>query len=93
MPAFGVHGRGQRSKAGAFAARKAMGTGFLMSSTDGSDQLPFNQTRSSSSATVAIPMKRIGNERDIVSIIDYLLTKNSYMTGRNINIDGGKSLG
>lgn len=41
----------------------------------------------------SIPMKRIGNERDIVSIIDYLLTKNSYMTGRNINIDGGKSLG
>ena len=25
----------------------------------------------------SIPMKRIGNERDIVSIIDYLLTKNS----------------
>ena len=41
----------------------------------------------------SIPMKRIGNEKDIVSIIDYLLTKNSYMTGRNINIDGGKSLG
>ena len=41
----------------------------------------------------SIPMKRIGNEGDIVAIIDYLLTKNSYMTGRNINIDGGKSLG
>ena len=41
----------------------------------------------------SIPMKRIGNEGDIVAIIDYLLTKNTYMTGRNINIDGGKSLG
>ena len=41
----------------------------------------------------SIPMKRIGNEKDIVSIIDYLVTKNTYMTGRNINIDGGKSLG
>ena len=40
-----------------------------------------------------IPMKRIGSEKDIVSIIDYLLTQNTYMTGRNINIDGGKSLG
>ena len=41
----------------------------------------------------SIPMKRIGNEMDIVAIIDYLLSKNTYMTGRNINIDGGKSLG
>jgi NAD(P)-dependent dehydrogenase (short-subunit alcohol dehydrogenase family) len=38
-------------------------------------------------------MKRIGDEKDIVSIINYLLTENTYMTGRNINIDGGKSLG
>ena len=41
----------------------------------------------------SIPMKRIGNENDIVAIINYLLTENTYMTGRNINIDGGKSLG
>ena len=41
----------------------------------------------------SIPMKRIGNEMDIVAIIDYLLSKNTYMTGRNINVDGGKSLG
>ena len=41
----------------------------------------------------SIPLKRIGNEQDIVSIIDFLVLKNSYMTGRNINIDGGKSLG
>ena len=40
----------------------------------------------------SIPMRRIGNEKDIVAIIDYLLSKNTYMTGRNINIDGGKSL-
>ena len=41
----------------------------------------------------SIPLKRIGNEHDIVSIIDFLVLENSYMTGRNINIDGGKSLG
>jgi len=41
----------------------------------------------------SIPMKRIGCEKDIVSIIDYLINKNTYMTGRNINVDGGKSLG
>lgn len=41
----------------------------------------------------SIPMKRIGDEKDIVAIINYLLTENTYMTGRNINIDGGKSLG
>ena len=40
----------------------------------------------------SIPLKRIGNEHDIVSIIDFLVLKNSYMTGRNINIDGGKSV-
>ena len=40
----------------------------------------------------SIPLKRIGNEKDIVSIIDFLITKNTYMTGRNINIDGGRSL-
>ena len=51
MPANGVYGRGQRPKV-AFAARKTMGAGFLMSLANGSDQLPFNQTRSSSSATV-----------------------------------------
>jgi len=26
-------------------------------------------------------------------MVDYLVTKNTYMTGRNINVDGGKSLG
>ena len=40
----------------------------------------------------SIPLKRTGNEKDIVSIIDFLITRNTYMTGRNINIDGGRSL-
>jgi len=26
-------------------------------------------------------------------LADYLITKNTYMTGRNISVDGGKSLG
>ena len=39
-----------------------------------------------------IPMKRIGSDKDIVMLADYLITKNTYMTGRNICVDGGKSL-
>ena len=39
-----------------------------------------------------IPLRKMGCVNDIVMIIDYLLNDNSYMTGRNINIDGGKSL-
>ena len=40
-----------------------------------------------------VPLKRMGNENDIVSTVDYLIRTNKYMTGRNINVDGGKSLG
>ncbi len=40
-----------------------------------------------------VPLRRMGSVEDIVMMIDYLVTKNSYMTGRNINVDGGKSLG
>jgi len=40
-----------------------------------------------------VPLRRMGNEKDIVSTVDFLVTKNKYMTGRNINVDGGKSLG
>ena len=39
-----------------------------------------------------IPMKRIGSDKDIVMLADFLITKNTYMTGRNICVDGGKSL-
>ena len=41
----------------------------------------------------SIPMKRLGSEKDIVMLADYLINKNTYMTGRNISVDGGKSLG
>ena len=40
-----------------------------------------------------VPLKRMGSVEDIVMMVDYLVTKNTYMTGRNINVDGGKSLG
>ena len=40
-----------------------------------------------------VPLRRMGSVEDIVLVIDYLVTKNTYMTGRNINVDGGKSLG
>ena len=36
-------------------------------------------------------MNRLGSEKDIVMLADYLITKNTYMTGRNISVDGGKS--
>ena len=38
-----------------------------------------------------VPLRRMKVE-DIVLMADYLVTKNTYMTGRNINVDGGKSL-
>ena len=41
----------------------------------------------------SIPMRRLGSEKDIVMLADYLISKNTYMTGRNISVDGGKSLG
>ena len=41
----------------------------------------------------SIPMNRLGCEKDIVMLADYLINKNTYMTGRNISVDGGKSLG
>ena len=40
-----------------------------------------------------VPLRRMGSVEDIVMMVDYLVTKNTYMTGRNINVDGGKSLG
>ena len=41
----------------------------------------------------SLPMNRLGCEKDIVMLADYLINKNTYMTGRNISVDGGKSLG
>ena len=40
-----------------------------------------------------VPLRRMGSVEDIVMMVDDLVTKNTYMTGRNINVDGGKSLG
>lgn len=36
-----------------------------------------------------IPLKRLGNPQDISNLIEYLLTKNKYMTGSIIDINGG----
>lgn len=36
-----------------------------------------------------IPLKRFGEIDDVINIIDYLTEKNKYMTGSNIDINGG----
>lgn len=36
-----------------------------------------------------IPLKRFGEVSDIIDITDYLIEKNKYITGSNININGG----
>uniref|UniRef100_A0A6C0JL79 Uncharacterized protein n=1 Tax=viral metagenome TaxID=1070528 RepID=A0A6C0JL79_9ZZZZ len=37
----------------------------------------------------SIPLKKFGETEDILHITDYLLEKNKYMTGSNIDINGG----
>jgi NAD(P)-dependent dehydrogenase (short-subunit alcohol dehydrogenase family) len=40
-----------------------------------------------------IPKKRMGNPEDLISAIDFLIdNKNSYMTGQNLIIDGGRTI-
>jgi NAD(P)-dependent dehydrogenase (short-subunit alcohol dehydrogenase family) len=40
-----------------------------------------------------IPKKRMGNPEDLISGVDFLIDrKNSYMTGQNIIIDGGRTI-
>ena len=40
-----------------------------------------------------IPQKRMGNAKDLISAVDFLIDKkNSYMTGQNIIIDGGRTI-
>jgi NAD(P)-dependent dehydrogenase (short-subunit alcohol dehydrogenase family) len=36
-----------------------------------------------------IPLGKFGETQDIINITDYLIEKNNYMTGNNININGG----
>ena len=36
-----------------------------------------------------IPLKKFGEVSDIINITDYLIEKNKYITGSNININGG----
>ena len=36
-----------------------------------------------------IPLGKFGETQDIINMTDYLIEKNNYMTGNNININGG----
>jgi hypothetical protein len=36
-----------------------------------------------------IPLKQFGEVTDIINMTDYLIEKNKYITGSNININGG----
>lgn len=38
------------------------------------------------------PLKRFGNEKDIKSLIKYLVNENEFMTGQTLIFDGGRSL-
>ena len=39
--------------------------------------------------TKSIPLKKFGNANDINSITEYLLEENKYITGSNIDVNGG----
>jgi pteridine reductase len=39
-----------------------------------------------------IPMKRSGSPKDIAKTIYFLLEQSPYITGQNINVDGGRRL-
>lgn len=40
-----------------------------------------------------IPMRRLANQKDLLPTLDYLLDKNnSYLTGQNIIVDGGRTI-
>lgn len=38
------------------------------------------------------PMKRFGNSKDILNLIEFLITKNNFITGQTIKVDGGRNL-
>ena len=40
-----------------------------------------------------IPLSDLGDPNDIASIVYYLCTENNYITGQNIVVDGGYSVG
>ena len=38
------------------------------------------------------PLKRFGKEKDMKSLIKYLIEDNEFITGQTVVIDGGRSL-
>jgi NAD(P)-dependent dehydrogenase (short-subunit alcohol dehydrogenase family) len=36
-----------------------------------------------------IPLNKFGNSNDLINIVDFLIEKNNYITGSNIDINGG----
>jgi len=39
-----------------------------------------------------IPMNKLGEEKSILTALDYLIQREAYLTGQIINIDGGRTL-
>ena len=38
------------------------------------------------------PLKRFGREKDITSMVKYLVSENNFITGQTFIVDGGRSL-
>jgi len=52
-----------------------------------------NNKKTIDKITSNIPLKRMGTAQEIANLILYLCTKNDYITGQNIVVDGGYSIG
>jgi 3-oxoacyl-[acyl-carrier protein] reductase len=51
-----------------------------------------NDQNPDSKELIKYPMKRFASDEDIISIIDYLTTYNTYITGQVFIVDGGRTL-
>jgi len=59
--------------------------GTILIDNDGNENVDFEDINK-------YPMKRFGNSKDIKSLINYLIQQNSFITGHNFILDGGKVL-
>ena len=50
-----------------------------------------NTAEQINSITSSLPIKRLGDPKEIAKLVYWLVTENSYITGQNIKIDGGYS--
>lgn len=85
------------SKAGANQLTKAMAKDLapmvsVNSISPGIIIMPGEEQETSGFPEEKIPMKRYGNVKDVFDVAYFFATCSDYITGQNINIDGGQSL-